>query len=203
MKKKTYVISLGLFVFFGFAFFPFYALGYQIQDLEFTGPAGGDFVLGPGKSELWMDPGQKITKEIYITNRIGKTMDFKIEIEDFRGSTDPERTVVLLGKERGPYSLKDYLHPEVSRFTLNHGERIILQVEISIPQDAEPGGLYGAVLITAEPPETEIKGEEEKTASQVRIISRLGTLFFVRVKGDVEAEGFLKDFRLDKNFYEK
>ena len=176
---------------------------FEIQDLSGTSEKG-DFVLGPGKIELFMEPGQKATRNLSITNRLGRDMNFKIEIEDFTGSQDPNRTVVLLGDQRGPYSLKDYLKPEVDSFIIGHGQRIILPVEIFIPEDAEPGGLYGSVIISTTPLPF---GEEDKeeAAGQVRLVSRVGTLFFIRVKGEVEEEGFLKSFstRGDKRYFEK
>ena len=202
IKKTTYFIGLGLGVLI-LGFLPTQISAYRIEDMGFIGPPAGDFSIGPGKTELWMDPGDKVTKEISIINRIGRIMNFIIEIEDFRGSNDPERTVVLLGDERGPYSLKDYLHPEIMEFTLKHGERMILPIEISIPEDAEPGGLYGSVLVRNEAPGPGIEIEKQKAASGVKVISRLGTLFFIRVKGDVKEDGFLEDFKTTKDFYEK
>jgi hypothetical protein len=177
---------------------------YEIQEL--TGVEDeGDFVLGPGKTELWLSPGEEITDQLLITNRLGKTMDFEIEIEDFRGSRNPGETIVLLGEEKGPYSLKDFLQPEITEFTLEHGQRMILPVKISIPEDAEPGGLYGSVLVSTSPPRKELEIEEKAAKSQMRLISRLGCLYFIRVKGEVEEDGFLKELRLKrkKKFFEQ
>ncbi|MDD2732001.1 MAG: hypothetical protein PHI53_02280 [Candidatus Pacebacteria bacterium] len=197
MEKRIYsIISALTFI---SLFLPLCVFGYAVQNLGFTGPGEGDFVLGPGKTELLMEPGETAVKEIYVTNRIGKTMDFKIEIEDFKGSRDIENTVVLLGDKKGPYSLKDYIHPEIDSFTLDYGQRLTFKVEISVPQDAQPGGLYGAVIISTDPK----PDESDKGAAGVKIISRLGSLFFVRVKGDAEEVGVLKGFSANKNFYEK
>jgi hypothetical protein len=176
-------------------------LAYQIQDLVEV-PVKGDFVLGPGKTELWLGPGEKAIKELLITNRLGRTMTFKIELEDFTGSYNPERPVVLLGREKGPYSLKEYLKPEITEFTLSHGQRMILPVEISIPADAEPGGLYGAVLVSTTLPELKTEVEKEKAKGQIGIITRLGTLFFIRIKGEVLESGSLKSFKVLKKYYE-
>jgi len=201
MKKlfpQIFAIAVTLFA----ISFPLAIQAFQIENLNL--PVGdNDFVLGPGKTELLVNPGEKYTKELMITNRLGRAMDFKIEIEDFKGSRNPEETVVLLGDERGPYSLKDYLKPEITEFTLNHGQRMILPVEISIPQDAEPGGLYGTILINTSPPEITAETEKEKAKGQIQLISRLGTLFFIRVRGDVKEEGFMKDFSVGKKFYGK
>ncbi|MBZ9572971.1 hypothetical protein KJA17_02220, partial [Patescibacteria group bacterium] len=125
---------------------------FEIQKLTNV-PVENDFTLGPGKIEVFLDPGEKVTRTLLITNRLGRVMNFKVEIEDFEGSPTGERAAVLLGEKRGPYSFKDYLNPELSEFTLAHGERMVLPVEISIPEGMESGGLYGSVLVLTSPPE--------------------------------------------------
>lgn len=201
-RKKFFKILniIGIFIFFNIPS----VLGYYIENLPAT-PVMNDIVLGPGKTELWLDPGAKTTKELMITNRTGKTKKFKIEIEDFTGSRDPSVPLILLGEERGPYSLKDFLKLEINEFVLEHGQRMVLPVEILIPEDAEPGGRYGSVLIRTVPMLTEEEIEKEKAKGQIALVNRLGTLFYIRIKGDIKEEGFLKDFKLkdNKKFYEK
>jgi hypothetical protein len=72
-----------------------------------------------------------------------------------------------------------------------------MPVSISIPEDAEPGGLYGSVLVSTYP----VKEKKETEASEAKggtvIISRVGTLFFVRVPGDAKEEGLLKSFSVN------
>ncbi len=179
--------------------FPARIFAYQIEKINLTGTPAGDFVLSPGKIELWMEPGEKITKVISITNRIGAEMNFKVVVEDFKGSYDAENPVVLMGGEKGPYSLKNYLKPEISEFTLKYGERITIPVEISIPQNAEPGGLYGSALVETNPSKEQSAGK----GTEVKVVSRLGALFLVRVKGNAFEQAGLKDFRTEKFFYEK
>ncbi len=177
---------------------------YVIQD--FPGMTiENDFALAPGKTELFLNPGDIVTEELYITNRLGREVEFVIDIEDFTGSRDPGETVVLLGDKRGPYSLKDYLKPELKNFTLSQGQRMIIPVTISIPVDAEPGGLYGSVLVASQPQKSTSQAEADKATGGAKIVTRLGTLFFVRVSGDVKEEGLLKKFsaKLDKYFFEK
>ncbi len=180
-------------------------LAYEIQDLTNIENAN-DFVLGPGKIELNLSPGEKTTQTFTITNRLGKEMNFKVGVEDFKGSRDPEQVTVLMGEEKGPYSLKDYIKPEITEFILKHGQRMVLPVEIDIPQDAEPGGLYGAVLISTNPPQNLPQTQKDQAQTQMNIITRLGTLVFVKVEGDVKEDGFLKELRAGKNsqvFYEQ
>lgn len=202
MKKIFFltILILGL----TFAFNVRKASAFEIETLPGTA-VEGDIVLGPGKIEVWLDPGEKVTKTIYFTNRTGRTVDFLVNIEDFKGSRDPNEGTIFLGEEKGPYSLKDYLHPEVEKFTLEQGQRISLPVEISIPEDAEPGGRYGVVFASALPPKIEEKTEEKEAKPTIGIISRVGCLFFVRVKGNVTENGFLKNFETKdtKKYFEK
>ncbi|MCK5022166.1 MAG: hypothetical protein KAR54_02885 [Candidatus Pacebacteria bacterium] len=163
-----------------------FSSAYEIRDTDTE--VRDDFVLEPAKLEAFLDPGAFDTKIISILNRTDKTLDFKIELEDFSGSMDPNRTVILSGDERGPYSLKDYLHPEVDSFTLKSGQKINFTVDIDIPLDAEPGGLYGSVLVLSESNDFEQGGN-------TTIVSRLGALFFINVNGEVTRSGKLTSFK--------
>lgn len=202
---KKILLFLFFFCLIGILSFSFYSKSsaYWVEDLKI--PSSGDIVLGPGKTELWLNPGEESTKELMITNRTGETRKFVVNIEDFVGSKNPEQTVVLLGDQKSRFSLKDYLKPEIFEFTLNHGQRMNLPVKISIPSNAEPGGLYGSVLVTALPIGQEQETEKNKAKGQINIATRLGTLFFLRIKGEVIENGFLKELKLknQKLFYEK
>ncbi len=171
---------------------PFLARAYEITTVQVTNQ--NDFVLEPGKTELFLDPGESVTKFVSVTNRINRTIEFLIAPEDLTGSDDPTRPVVLLGEETGPYSLKNFIKPEISKFKLKPGEKITIPVTISIPEDAEPGGFYGALIISNEPSKTPDQSISE-TQSQTRIISRLASLYFIRVNGQVKESGKLDDFK--------
>ncbi len=197
MNKKILVVVLFLVVLVA----PGSASAFAIKQLS-NMAVQNDFILGPGKVELFLAPGETAVRELKITNRTGKRIEAKVEVEDFTG--DSETASILLGEERGPYSLRDYILPEVNSFVLAHGEEARLPVTISIPADAQPGGLYGSVIISVSAEGVLSEGENGQEAKgNVSTISRLGTLFFVRVKGDVNEQGSLKSFSTDKHFYQK
>lgn len=175
-------------------------LAIQIENLVTT-PVAGDYVIGPGKTELSLDPGGATARNLIVTNRYGQDMAFKVEIEDFAGSKNPQEALVLLGSEKGPYSLRDFLHPEVVEFTLTHGQRITIPIKIEIPRDAQPGGLYGAVIITTKPVVTTNAAGSEIVSGNITVISRLASLFFVKINGDVKTSGQLQDFYASSKFY--
>jgi hypothetical protein len=153
-----------------------------------------DFVVGPGKVELQIAPGKSQTVDLTVANRLGSDKVFQITEEDFTGSNDPEKSVVLLGSDRGPYSLKDDIHIPSTKVNIPFGYKARIPITVSVPTDAQPGGLYGSVLVSV------VSVEGSTTSSGVGstnpIITRIGTLFFVRVPGNVEADGTLTDFSL-------
>lgn len=176
------------------------ASAYSIEVLENTLVAK-DFAVGPGKTEVALDPGQTVVRNITVTNRYGVDMEFILEIEDFGASENPSESLKLMGDEKGPYSLRDYLSPEIMEFKIKQGDRITIPVTINIPKDATPGGLYGSIIVSNKydpdiPPE-----EVGKAKGGVNFLSRVASLFFVKVNGPVHEEGLLTSFLSDKKVY--
>ncbi len=153
----------------------------------------GDFVVGPGKIELTIQPGESKVVMVTVSNRTGSPHIFEINSEDVQGSTDPAQTLVLLGDDRGPYSMKDYVSVTAPRFELGHSQRARIPVTVSIPADAEPGGLYGSLLVSTVTTEARA-GDSDGTAPQSAIVARIGTLFFITIPGQFEKNGSLKEF---------
>lgn len=152
----------------------------------------GDFVLEPGKIEVFLNPGETAQRTISVINRINRKVDFKVEVEDFIGSDNPQAPVILLGEDKSPYSFKDNLIPESDEFSLGFGQKIELPVQITVPVDAQPGGFYSSVIISSMPASPDAPGGQ----AGAKIISRVGVLFFVRVNGPVDQSGQLNDFRI-------
>ena len=153
----------------------------------------GDFVVGPGKVDITIEPGQTKITEMTVTNRTGETRLFKISIEDATGSDDVHTPVVLLGDDRGPYSLQDYIYIPHHEFELAQNQRARIPVTITIPEDAEPAGLYGSVLVQTLAGEGQA-GNTGGTVPRSPIVARIGTLFFVTVPGKVDHNLELKHF---------
>lgn len=179
------------------------ALAFEKTKLDL--PVQNDFVVEPGKTEIFLNPGESITKTISITNRIGKTVKFKLTTEDMIGTNDSLTPIKLLGEEEGPYSLKNFITPEISEFTLEAGEKITIPVKVSIPFDAEPRGFYGALIVSNEPEILGTDGEPKDAQGQARLVSRIGSLFLLRINGEGIESGSLEDFKIlgpKKPFYE-
>ncbi len=153
----------------------------------------GDFVVGPGRFEFELSPGQTRTVELLVSNRMGERKLFSFMMEDAEGSATGETAINLLGERVGPYTVKDFISVPHEQFYLEHAQRARIPVTISIPADAEPGGRYGSILtsITTDPNQIDsVSGAAPSTA----VISRIGTLFFIKTPGEVGYEGQTIDF---------
>lgn len=137
------IIIVGLFA------VPGLTSAYSIESV--TVKPKGDFILGPGKTVVSIAPGATTTKHIYVINRTGETTKFAVSVEDFVASDKPGQAIKLLANKKSPYSLSEYITPEVKHFTLKPDQKITFGVTISIPKTAEPGGRYAAVLVSNAP----------------------------------------------------
>ena len=158
----------------------------------------GDFVVGPGKQELKLAPGQSQTVDITIANRMGVDKTFTIDEQDFEGSSNLAQATMLLGNDRGPYSLKDDIHSATTTITIPNGYRARIPVTVTVPQDAQPGGLYGSLVVgtVSSPSQTDaLQGSVPAAA----IISQIGALFFVTIPGPVNVSGHTAGFMLSSN----
>ena len=190
MKLRTKLIALGAVAFFLFLGGAAAASAYTISN---TGAdSHGDFVLEPGKIEIFMNPGETVTKNISVISRVNHKVKFGISIEDFVGSQNPDTPVLLLGKDKSPYSFKDNITPETSTFSLDLGQKIQVPITITAPKNAQPGGFYSSVVVSNIP---DMSGAD--AAATTRIISRVGVLLFIRINGPVKEEGNVQDFRVN------
>jgi hypothetical protein len=168
-------------------------VSYSLEELPSAG-VYRDFVVGPGKFELELAPGESKKVELVVSNRMGEKKRFSLTAEDMTGSSDPTQAVNLLGEERGPYTLKDFISVPHAEFELEHGMRARIPVTVSLPVDAEPGGRYGSLLVSIVSRSEDGSVPKDSTTPGSVIISRIGTLFFVTNPGEVTQDVSLVDF---------
>jgi hypothetical protein len=161
-----------------------------IETIPGTDIAIGDFVVGPGRVEVSVRPGETVYRDITVTNRISAGRTFDLVVEDMSGSASGDEAVVLLGDQKGPYSLRDYISFPQESITLGLGERARVPVAITMPPNAEPGGYYGGVLVSTS--ESDVNPSDGLARSP--IIARVGTLFFITVPGPTTMLSELTNF---------
>lgn len=206
-SMRRHILAVALAVVCTLAYLPPVArAAYQIEQIPGGDVVVGDFVVGPTKLELTLEPGTEKVVELMVTNRMGERRQFNLSVEDTKGSDDPNQAVVLLGDDRGPYSLKDYLKFPEATFELGQGERARIPVTVQVPADAQPGGLYGTVIVsTASLADKNAQDTGPGARAGSVIVNRIGALFFVAIPGAVDRAGMLDDFKLlgDRQYFSR
>lgn len=158
--------------------------GVQINT-ESNVPVVGEFTFGPSRFTLSLAPGEERTVEVQIVSRAGQEHTYVFETEDFAAGTDAKGSTTLFGPTAGPYPGRTWVKAAVPSIVLGHGQRAFVPVTVRVPANAEPGDHYAALLLkrTLSANETTNKGFD--------IVSRVGVLFLVSVKGPVTEDARL------------
>lgn len=153
-------------------------------NLQNDTPDLDDFILGPTRFLLPMQPGEERTVDVQLTNRYGESAIFDLLAEDF--FADPEQQgnpSFFEANLDGPYPARLWLTPEYTRISLNHAERAYIKVTVKVPENAEPGDHQAALIVK--------QAAEGSSPSGINIVPRLASLFIITVDGDLEKEGSL------------
>jgi hypothetical protein len=156
------------------------------------------FTITPPLIKNNVSPGQDWHSAVRVVNNNAAEMDIYVKVMDFKGGgesgnvqllKDPELNEgdnFLLSKwilvDPGPYKLAPYSSKDIP-FIVN------------VPENAEPGGHYAAILAGTQPP------SDPSGGSVLKVSSLLGSLLFLRVQGDIEERGWIREFSTGKNIF--
>lgn len=173
-KKLTKLALVAIFLVGGFFVSP------NVQALTLIAPT----------FEQDVDPGIASETEIKLYNETQDTLMLYPEVVSFtaKGETG-QPTFDFEAPLEGVATWFDL--PE-GPITLEGGERKVVPITIIPPVDAEPGGHYATVFFGTSPPNVEDPGS-------LALATKLGSLFLLRVFGDVTEEGSIAEFGLDGN----
>lgn len=133
--------------------------------------------------ELTADPGATVLASIRITNEERRSQVFYSSFENFN-SQDESGTPSFSPRREG---LAAWMKAP-AQIVLGPGQTEDIPLEITIPQDADPGGHFAAVFFSTEPPQT------RENEGNVSIGARLGTLVLLRVNGDFDQSATIAEF---------
>lgn len=189
MRKDLKVAIIGLISVFVISIFSF--------NLIFAALPGDEgLTLSPPLKELSLKPGEKSTQTLKLTNPTNKLVELYAKTMNFnaKGETgEPSFTPVT--DENAKYSLANWIKLSQPKVALTPEQVVDYKYDISVPEDAEPGGHYGVVFFASTPPEI------EPDVSKVALTSMVGGLVMVKVPGDITESGRIEDMSSDKLIY--
>ena len=159
-----------------------------------TANNGQALEIAPPIIYLSADPGQTIKTQISIRDISSGSLLVKGQANNFVASGE-DGTPKLIFDENGesandPHSLVSWIAPLPS-LLLVPKEIKKMDVTINVPKDASPGGHYGVIRFTSQPPSVEGSG--------VSLSASIGTLVLVTVSGDITEKLEVQEFSSNKD----
>jgi hypothetical protein len=151
--------------------------------------------ITPPFFELNLSPGEFWSSGIKVVNPNAGDLHIYATIMDFeaQGEEGHGRFVPVQNGEDKANSLASWIKLDKQELVVKKGDSAEVPFTLQVPKDASPGGHYGAILIGTNPANANEPG--------LKISSFISSLFFVRVSGNVNELGDIREFSADKMFY--
>lgn len=153
--------------------------------------------ISPPLIEIDANPGEVVRQTIKIVSDTDTEGVYYPSVADFTARGEEGEPDFLEPGETKGYVLAQWIEIDRSPVVLKKGGRAEIPFAIKVPENAEPGGHYGVVFFSTQPPVL----EEERTA--IGVVGKLGSLILVRIAGDIREEGRLLEFGVAKGFYNR
>lgn len=143
--------------------------------------------VSPIRIELATDPGTSKAGSFKVTNDETKQVTYQIIVAKFETKDETGEPAFVPGKDGIP----SWIETASSVTIESHGSKVI-PFNISVPENAEPGGYFAGIFVSKTAPN--VSGEAD-----IGLESNVGTLIFLRVNGAfIEGETILEFNTKDK-----
>lgn len=153
---------------------------------------GNGLKIAPVRSDLTIEKGANRVVSLFVENITAFPITVRGVTNDFVPSNDEsgEPRIILDEKESAPGNSFKTLVGKLPSVTLKPNERREIRVTLAVSENAASGGYYGAVRFV---PGT---GENDKN---VALTASVGSIFLVRVPGDVTERMSVESFNVAKD----
>lgn len=146
--------------------------------------------IGPGES--WSSLLKIVNNNPYEVTYYAQVLDFEAQGELGKGDVVP---VSDSSPEAESHSLARWVSITTKPITVPAGTSGEVPFTVTVPTTAEPGGHYAAILIGTQP---DLSG----SGPRVAVSSYVTSLLFVRIHGDVDERGRVREFLTTKSLYQ-
>lgn len=142
--------------------------------------------VSPVKLELRGDPGVTVGGTFQLMNEQDSTLTFYVSYANFEAEGETGVPHFTEGSEDLATWIR-LVPNEMNSVTLEPGQTMDIPYEVLIPEDAAPGGHFGAIFWGSSP----VNGE---SAEALAVGAKVGILMFLTVNGEIGEAGGLLEF---------
>lgn len=179
----TTVVSIVAFI---LGVFPQYSYAQETQVLSVTPPL---FQVAVNPGDVWQSMVKVINSNAYDLRVYAQVVNFAPTGESGQGEFVP-----ILEGDEVKATLAEWIELSAGPYVINPEQSAEIPFTVSVPNDASPGGHFAAILISTEEPKAETGGPAMLTTQTVT------SLFFVRVNGDIDERGNVREFSVGNTF---
>ncbi|NTW22407.1 hypothetical protein HGA34_02555 [Candidatus Falkowbacteria bacterium] len=156
-------------------------------------------MLSPSRVEELVAPGQVITKSITVTNSSESPKKIYAYLRDFTAEGEEGKPrLIVPGTEQGSF-LSSWISVTSEGVDIPAGSSADFPYTVTVPQNAGPGGYYGAIIFGTRAPDVKIDSAEKGAA--IGVAQQAGSLILLQIPGDANETASVRDFVTDKEFY--
>ncbi len=161
-------------------------------------PGEGLRISPPIFDTLEVKPGNIYPQTIRIDNPTSDAVTFYPVAMNFKAKDELGNPDFIPANQTSEaYSLAHWLRFTTGKNTLAPNQEMKFNFEIVVPADAAPGGHYGVIFFTNEPPPDPSKVD----ITHVNLTTMLGALMLVKVPGEVVEKAVIREFSTQKFFF--
>ena len=163
---------------------------------------GLSVTVTPPLIQLSIGPGESWTSTLKVVNNNPYDVTYYTQVVDMQaeGEDGQSKFIPIIDESNDPsyqsYALARWIQMSSDPVTIKAGDSANIPFTVGIPQNAEPGGHYAAILVGTEP------GAYNQPGTLMRVSSFVSSLIFVRIKGDVVESGRIREFSTGKSLYQ-
>lgn len=156
----------------------------------FAGTAKAQFFIEEGKVTLAVSGGERVSKTLTVHNTSNDSVSVRAYWEDFQYQAPYDGAKLFMAAGTAPGSASQWIAYSPQEFTLQPFGQQKVEYIVTAPSPME-GGHYGVLFF-------EKAGDPVRDATGVKIISRVGCLFFIETK-DKKKTAALQDIKISSS----
>ncbi|MFA5854256.1 MAG: hypothetical protein WC866_04180 [Patescibacteria group bacterium] len=156
--------------------------------------------ISPPDFNLTVNPGDVIRDVLHVYNEDPYPVSLKPSLQNFTFRSDDETSgspdFYPADEVRNGHELADWITIEDDKaFTIGSGERVNISFTMTVPNDAQPGGHFGAIHVGT------LQESQKDDGAQIGVKAAASALIFVRVNGDTRDELAVQSFFSNSRLY--
>lgn len=155
--------------------------------------------VSPTLFEMTANPGQEWKSSVRIINSNNYDIRVYVDVTNFeaQGETGQVKFLPLFKEESTGNTLAEWIQYDKAEIIVPAERTTEVPFTIKIPDQADPGGHFAAILIGTKSLD---QGSKQTVVETSQVVT---SLVFLRVTGDVNEQGSIREFRSTKSIAEK